>query len=193
MLKLLNSLFVISAFFSTVSFADQIQARNCEVFIKSLTLTPSSHGIKALEVKIQTRNLRYDEFVIKAGFYGNKIFHDLGNLPACHLNGSLGSAVMNVYEVSSSNPNIPGEYSVQFPIASGSVVDACPGFTVSSKVTFFIETNRNTYWINPNFDSNQYFSFDLEHFTVWMNSIGAFRTVSTDSGVLSDLNPGNCR
>ena len=155
---------VLSGLTPSLSFAENIQASSCQIFIKQIAAVPNSHGSESMAAIVKVNFLGNDEYIQRVAFYGKLSAQDLGNSSECH--NTPDSRVSNQFTITNASAPTPydqlayGEYMFYFPIRTGSVVSMCMGYEYSTIGSFLVETNKNTYWINPNLDANQYFYFD---------------------------------
>jgi hypothetical protein len=178
--------------FSVHANAENLTANNCEIFIKSVKAIQSSHGYTAMSAIIKVGWIGNGEFVQKVGFYGKSTYTDLGNASSCYQSSPNDGQyqVMDPYSYASSLAY--GEYQFDFNIYSGSVSSYCPGRDTSTQGSFFVQTNKNTYWLNPDKDSSKEFFFDMNGFKQ-MASKGLYNNVSTSRSDMTYYNPGQCK
>lgn len=182
---------------SNYTFAENYSANKCQVFIKAVGSSPSSHGFNSISTVVKTSWIGNGEMVRKVGFYGKVETKDLGNRPSCHWSSPY-KADWQVYEDNRDTSNLTyGEVRFNFPVRSGAVVGDCPGFEWAWIGSFFVETDRNTYWVNPDFDANKNFYFDANAsdnimkkggWSGYMNS-----GLSTTRDDMKYYNPGSCQ
>ena len=179
------------AAFSISSYAADLPARNCEIFLKKVTTKPNSHGIADMEVLVKVGWIGDGETILRVGLYSSLSTQDLGNSAECHTSATPwgGSTWKNT---DASPGESVGESTFRFPISTGSVGDRCRGYQGSTQASFFVQTNKNTYWLNPNLDSNQYFVFDRNGFDILQNR-GGFSGLSTTRSDMKYYNPQNCQ
>lgn len=179
--------------YSVSAFAENLPANNCQIFIRRLQAIPSSHGSAALNVVVKVNWLGDDEYIQNVGFYATNLDTDLGNSPSCSWNARH-SGSWYVQSASSVNMNSTeyGEYLFRFQISSGSVAGECPGYFYSTAGSFFVETNKNTYWLNPEMNPKKNFYFDYNAFQIIANKGGTYTNVFTDRNDMSYYNPQNC-
>lgn len=168
-----------------------VPANHCEIFLQFVQSAPNSHSAATIDVTVKVNWLGNDEFIERVGAYTRSVGQDLGNAPSCHFS-------------SSSNPNFtikdpfssaPGIYDFAFPVSSGSVLSQCPGFNTSHEAAFFVQTNKQTYWLNPDMDSSKYFVLDRNGYDINIRktqTAGA-QGVRTDSEDMRYYNPLQCR
>lgn len=154
---------LLSLSMATFALADNRPADDCQISIKRIAASIGSHGSSSMNVVVKVGWLGNDEHIQKVRFWGKTSAIDLGNGKDCY----MGKPQANWREIQ--HANIPhsygntlgyGEYLFQFPIYTGTVIGACPGFKFSTEGAFFVETNKNTYWLNPQLDRNQHYVFD---------------------------------
>ena len=192
-MKSLTILFL--ALITNAAFAAQLPARNCEIFISKVHASPSSHGSAAISATVKVGWIGNGEFIQRVGMVAQSASQDLGNAPSCHYSGSQPSDFRVIDPVDSHGYDSLeyGEYAFQFYVISGSVVDQCPGFHMSTVGSFFVETNKNTYWLNPNLDSSQNFYFDANGYQTLAGQFFYTDARTADHESLNYYNPLNCR
>jgi hypothetical protein len=173
--------------------AANLSADKCQIYIKRLRASPSSHGSATIPVIVKVPFLGGGEFIRKVGFYGQVVSTDLGNEPSCHMSPLPGG--MRVMEALDSASELKelGEYILYFPVRSGTVVSECKGYTYSWTGSIFVETDRNTYWLNPELDPSKQFYFDLTTFDLLQSKGGFAGWVATDRDDMRYYNPLGCR
>ncbi len=176
------------------AFGADLPATGCEIFLKKVGVAPSSHGFGAMPVVVKVGWIGNGEQIERVGFYGFSRATDLGNASSCNWSPQYDDRDWKIHEPQAGGYYATeyGEYSFSFPVHSGSVVSICPGFQYTWVGTFFVQTSKNTYWVNPDMDSSKYFYFDdngwdnLERFTY-------MGVVSTARSELRYYNPRECR
>lgn len=186
---------IIISTIGTSAFAGNLSANNCQIFIRRLQALPSPHGNSGLNVFVKVNWLGNNEYIQNVGFYATNNDVDLGNSPSCGNSRSAGTWYIQS-PLSGSYPSMGateyGEYVFNFPIKSGSVAYDCPGYSYSTKGAFFVQTNKNTYWLNPDMDPTKHFYFDENGFRNITNLGGTYRNVFTDSDSMRYYNPLRC-
>ncbi len=177
--------------------AENLPANKCEVFIKYVGVSPSSHGFASITAIVKANWIGNGETVRQIGFWGKVETEDLGNSPSCHWSSPHGSG-WKLYSASTDFHNLNyGEVRFNFPVRSGSVVGQCPGFYWSWIGSFFVETDKNTYWVNPSMDASQNFYFDNNGANVLMTKGGYSNYMdlglSTSRDDMKYYNPKSCQ
>jgi len=174
------------------------QSQNCEISIRRIGVSPSSHASATMPVVVKVGWIGNDEHIESVGFYGFAHAHDLGNDASCYpVPGGQDGYFGGSWRIMTPNQNHYarewGEYGFSFPIRSGSVVTHCPGYEYSWQGSFFVKTTHNTWWINPEFDSSRQFAFNREVYTS-IERLGIWSgMVSTEQGEFRSYNPAGCR
>ena len=186
-----TALTLVTLLFSNSVWAENIQATQCQIYVKQVWAAPNTHSSASLEALVQVGPFVSGEYIQKVGFYGKLIAKDLGNAPECHATAdSRADGKSQVFDhVQNSNGLNMGEFEFGFPITSGSVVSTCPGYDYSNEGTFFVETNKNTYWLNPSLDPKQSFVLDRNGY----ERLHAYEHASTLRADLRYYNPVGCQ
>ncbi len=189
---------VVSSALAQSAHAENRQAKNCEIFVKSVQVQPNSHGSAGMSVVVKVGWLGNGEFIQKVGFYSHNQAQDLGNDPnQCYGTRPPADSDWAVQDPSNfyyGNTKLElGEYFFSFPISTGSVVGACPGYNFSAIGAFFVETNKNTYWVNPAMDTHQYFYFDRNGFNSIQTKGGTYQSLPTSRDDLRYYNALGCK
>lgn len=182
---------------SNSAFAKNETADKCQVYIKTVGSSPSSHGFNSISTVVKTSWIGNGEVVRKVGFYGKVETKDLGNQARCNWSGPY-KADWQVYEGTGDTSNLSyGEVRFNFPVISGSVAGDCPGFAWTWIGSFFVETDKNTYWVNPDLDSSKNFYFDANASDIILKKGGwsgaMYPGLSTTRADMKYYNPGNCQ
>lgn len=191
--------FIQIAFFgilaSTTVCAVDYPANYCEVFIKTVGAAPGSHGMESMVAVVKVGGIGHGEQVQRVRFYGTVTPKDLGNASACRSTPAYRSD-WKEYIANVGTDFERGEYIFSFQIKTGSVVNACPGYEFSWMGAFFVETDKNTYWLNPDMNPRQHFYFDKKGYDMVLNKggrswdgAGGLPTTRDD---LSHYNPRRC-
>lgn len=198
-MKMFSMITTASALFlvSNAAFSENYPAEKCQIFIKSVGVSPSSHSFNSISTVVKTNWIGNGEVVNRVGFYGKVETKDLGNSASCSWRSPY-SPDWYVYQNFGSTSNLPyGEIRFNFPVRSGSVVGSCPGFEWTWIGSFFVETNKNTYWLNPDFNADKSFYFDNNASDILMKKGGWVGDM--DSGLATTredmkyYNPGSCQ
>jgi hypothetical protein len=171
-------------------FAANLPAKNCEIFIQDLTAKPGSHGSAETMINVKVKYFGNGELVRRVGFYSTQSTLDLGNGQSCSWNVSAGQTSWKI--IDGARGAAEGNSIFVLGIQTGSVSSLCGGYDFATEGAFFVETNFNTYWLNPNMDSNQYFTFDQNGFN-FLNQRGAYQAISTSRADMKYFNPAACR
>lgn len=188
---LISSLILFSGF---SSLADNLPAKNCQIYIRRLQALPSSHGSASLNVFVKVAWLGNDEFIESVGL--NAMNNDTSyNSPNCSWNSRPNGSWYIQYPNSGSGYSSTeyGEYVFNLPIKSGSVGGPCSGTSYTTIGTFFVQTNKNTYWLNPDMDANKYFYFDENGLRNIMSLGGTYNNIFTDRSDMRYYNPADCQ
>ncbi|MBL7669518.1 MAG: hypothetical protein JNM39_03450 [Bdellovibrionaceae bacterium] len=182
---------------SNSALAENYSADKCQVFIKAVGASPSSHGFSSISPIVKTNWIGNGEIVRMVRFYGRVETKDLGNRASCNWSSPYQSN-WQVYEPTSDPSNLSyGEVRFNFPVRSGSVAGDCPGFEWTWIGSFFVETDKNTYWVNPDFDANKNFYFDSNASDNLMKKGGwsgfSGRGLPTTREDMMYYNPGRCQ
>lgn len=188
-------LITLSLLFLSSAYGANRPASRCEIFIRKVGAAPSSHGSASMPVIVKVGWIGGGEFIRKVGFYGYSVNRDLGNLPSCHMSPLPGSGQWKVIDPFPGGYGATeyGDYAFSFPIRSGSVVSGCPGYEYTWVGAFFVETDRNTYWVNPQMNPNQHFYFDPNGYRILEAKAGSFFLLPTDRLDMRYYNPLACR
>jgi hypothetical protein len=181
---------ILTVLFATQAFAENLPANRCQVYINGVIASPSSHGARGMVAIVKVNWLGNDEHIQRVGFYGKATSVDLGNSRGCG-NSPENPDWQIIDGHTSSNLNY-GEYSFHFRVSTGSIVSSCGGFLYSWSGAFFVETNKNTYWTNPNMNANEYFYFDSNGFELVTRKGGWANRVSTAREDMRYYNPMRC-
>lgn len=185
--NLVTATFLISSLiFSTTitAYAENRSANNCEIYIKSMEKKSCGYNNynKCDEVTVKVGWIGNDEYVKRVGFWGQEIKSDTyynGGDPASK---SPYSEDWNIILPSSTNA-YDYTYTFTFPTTFGGrhlsgdpygvghygPIDGIYRNHCAVQGTFFVETTKNTYWLNPRDTWNQLFVFSDgpdEHITV---------------------------
>jgi hypothetical protein len=181
--------------FASSAVSADLTADNCQIFIKKVYSSPGSHGSASFGVVVKTGWIGNGEHIEAVKFYGYAASTDLGNAPDCHSSPFYGyedwtlmNPIPDTYYA-----NQWGESLFSFPVKSGSVVSMCPGYIYTWVGTFLVQTNKNTYWLNPDLDADKHFHFDANAFRIISHKGGTFNPLYTDREDLAYYNPGICR
>jgi hypothetical protein len=195
------TLLALVSILSTVSAqAANMQARDCQIFIKGVRVDPSSHGASSIAVLVKVNYLGNGETIQQVGFRTNRLARDLGNDPqSCHQ--SMYPAESGWFDTTPNNSGWAndqtqiGESIFLLPIATGSVINACPGTNFTHVGAFFVRTNQNTYWINPELDGAKNYVFDMNALEILQHKGGVsnYRFIPTDREDMRYYNPARCR
>ncbi len=183
---------------STSAFAAEIPASQCQIFIKSVKLSPSSHGSLNVGALVKVNWLGNGEFIEKVGFRFHRLATDLGNDPN-RCQGLIYSADSGWSDLDpmpgqwADAYTQPGEYYFSFQIQTGSVISWCPGATFSNEGAFFVRTNKNTYWLNPDLDSSKNFVFDPNGAEILRTKGATWQARPTTTDDMKYYNPASCR
>lgn len=183
-----NFLFILSLFFfiSSPSWAKNKSAWNCELFIKKIQPGFSYHGSFSTDVFIQVGHLPADEVIQKIGFYKNETLIDFGNSPTCN-NKPLSN---KNWTITLANPlKASREFSFNFMLNTVNVTSECLGYSINHQGTFFLETNKNTYWLNPEMKPGHNFEFDLTR----KNLMYSHESQTLDPSESVYFNPARCQ
>ena len=196
-MTLAAAVFTIGSSMFSFARAENYPANKCQVIIKNVGVLPSSHGFSSIVTIVKANWIGNGETVQRIGFLGKVEAQDLGNSPSCHWSSPYGSD-WKVYSASNDFHNLNyGEVKFNFPVRSGSVAGDCPGFYWNWIGTFFVETNKNTYWLNPSMDAAQHFYFDNNGANILMNKGGYSNYLnlglSTSRDDMKYFNPGACQ
>lgn len=180
---------------ATSASAANLTANACQIYIKKVFSAPSSHGTGTLGVVVKTGWIGNDETIEDVKFYGYKTWTDLGNAADCH-NGPQTEpagwdflrAIPDTYYA-----NQWGDYLFRFPVRSGSVLSQCPGYTYTWIGTFMVQTNKNTYWLNPNLNADEHFYFDDNAFDLISRKGGTYNPITTLRPDMAYYNPLQCQ
>jgi hypothetical protein len=179
------------------AFSANLPANKCEIFIRRIQALPSSHGMASLAVYVKVNWLGNDEFIQSVGFYATNSDTDLGNSTSCSWSprpkGTWYTQNPITYAGSGSSATEYGEYRFNFQIYSGSVSGDCGGFSYGTIGSFFVETNKNTYWLNPDLDATKHFYFDANGYDLITKKGGYFNNIFTDRNDMKYYNPLNCK
>lgn len=190
--RILYSLLVLGLSFG--AFAQNLPADRCQIFISRVKTDPSSHNEMQMQVMVKVGWLGNGEFIQTVGFYQSVETRDLGNDSSCHWGIHAGRSPWTVVGPSSDTSETSyGEYEFYMDIHTGSVVSECEGFGFTNIGTFFVQTNKNTYWLNPGMDSTQYFYFDDTAVNNLDYHGGEDSWVSTTRDDLKYYNPLQCQ
>lgn len=173
----------------TLSPAADLSARRCEISLKNVRATYSSHSSASMQVTVKVGWIGNGETVRRVGAYQIERAHDLGNQPGCHFS----PPERKWHLVDAAPGERVGESFLSFRISTGAVTSACPGYDFSNEVAFFVQTDRNTYWLNPGFDPSKGFVFDRYAFKLNLERGGSYTYVPTWRDDMKYYNPGNCR
>ncbi|MGZ3770430.1 MAG: hypothetical protein ACXVCP_12870 [Bdellovibrio sp.] len=190
---LLLSMIVLSG---VTSSADNLQASNCQMYIRRLQALPSSHGSANMNVFVKVNWLGNGEYIQNVGFYGYNSDTTYSDNPSCNWNDRQQGTWYTQQPVSSPGYSYSteyGEYLFIFRIRSGSVGGPCPGYSYSTIGTFFVQTNKNTYWLNPDLNSDQKFYFDENGFNLLTYKGGTYNNIYTDRPDMKYYNPLSCK
>lgn len=145
--------------FSTFASAESLPAKNCEIFIKRASVGNTFHGSRSIETLIQIGELAADETVRAVGFRSKKDLTDLGNVKGCNnLPPNAGQWMSNFGQPLDPNNK---QFAFTFMVNTVSVASECHGYNISHTGAFFVETNKNTYWLNPDLVPEKNYQFDL--------------------------------
>ncbi len=134
------------------------------------------------------------EFIQKVGLYGYSVNEDLGNTANCPAPAVPSYQWREIYPMPPAAGGTEfGEYYFSFPIRTGSVTSTCPGYDFVWVGTFFVETNRNTYWLNPDMDAKKFFYFDTNGYNIIAAKGGYANMIWTDREDMRYYNPLVCR
>jgi hypothetical protein len=141
--KTLSLTFLAALPLSFTARAENRAASNCEIYISEVGQFWHSGGSTGLTVRVRTNHLNPNETIRKVGWHGKKIIQPKGGMPE-------ESSWTTVDGYRSEN----GDYLFSFFSRHGS-----QNFHTSIGV-FFVETDQNTYWLNPDLNPNQNYYFD---------------------------------
>lgn len=171
-------------------------ANHCEVFIKRIGAAPSSHGVANVVTLVKTGWIGNGEEIQRVRFYGKVEAKDLGNRNECHMSPPYQSDWQE-YSPNAGSDFARGEYKFSFLVRTGSVASACPGYEMTWIGTYFVETNKNTYWLNPEMNPDKHFWFNAKAYDQilksggWVgNSEGGLSTLRSD---MQYYNPRQCQ
>lgn len=199
MIRSLSMTSALITIFSISAFADNLPANNCQIFIRRLQSLPDSHGAAKLNVYVKVNWLGNDEHIQNVGFYSTSSDIDLGNDPGfCSWKprpkGKWDIQYPSPPHYSSSTTEY-GEYKFVFGIRSGSVSSSCKGYHYTSIGSFFVQTDKKTYWLNPDLDSNKFFYFDESGLNnIYNKGVNYYNNYSvfTDQEDMKYYNPKSC-
>jgi hypothetical protein len=186
------ALLLISA--SVPALGENRSADNCQIFIKKVGASPSSHGSLTINAVVKVGWIGGDEHIQRVGFYGHVQAIDRGNSPECRMGPTYNDPSWRVYEPLPGHYYATeyGEYGFYLPIYSGSVLSQCPGYHYSWVGAFFVETNKNTYWLNPDLTPSQHYHFDRNAARILQNQLGTANMGRTNREFLRYYNPLLC-
>lgn len=175
--------------------AANLPADDCQIFIKRVFAAPNSHGSANVGVVVKVGWIGNGEYVQDVKFYGYSEAKDLGNPPDAYdssswvnSNWTATSAVTGGFFAREF-----GEYEFAFPVLSGSLSSSGHGYQFTSVGAFFVQTNKNTYWLNPELNSDEHFYFDLNAYDSLRAKQGTYNPLATDREDLRYYNPLMCR
>lgn len=182
----LSVLLISGLLFSHLAHAEDKTARNCEIFIKRASIGNTFHGSRSVETIIEIGDLAKDETVRAVGFRTKKEITDLGNAKGCNnLPPNAGQWMSNFGRPLDPNNK---QFAFSFMINTVSITSECHGYNISHTGAFFVETNQNTYWLNPDLVPEKNFQFDLfAHGELFSKGDG-----STTRSDMKYYNPAQC-
>jgi hypothetical protein len=133
------------------------------------------------------------EHIERVGFYAQQRADERGEHGRCPYVPYVRDGWSVIDPVASDYEQLAyGEYLFQLPILTGTVVSNCGGFEYVTQGTFFVQTDKNTYWLNPGLDSSRLFYFDYNGYRIVGSQTG-WAGSSTDRPDLAYYNPLQCR
>lgn len=170
--------------------AENLPANNCEIFIKSVAGSPGSHGTATMDLVLKTNISNQGEYIQNVGFYGQVDTKDFGNVKDCHWTTNYSTAWSKYPQ--KLNPNTK-EATFHIFLKTGSVSSDCLGFQYSWTGTFYVETNKNTYWLNPDMDSSKHFTLDMKAMEINIEKGGwSYNPILTNRADMKYYNPISC-
>lgn len=178
---------------SNFAFSENVPANKCEIYVSRLAASPSSHSSASMNVVVKVGWIGNDEFIQLVGFYGYTAVHDLGNSRDCHWQTYSSEWKVTPAYTTSSYPLEYGEYNLNFPVRTGSVTSQCPGYDFTWVGSIFVQTNKNTYWLNPGLNRDNQFYFDNNAYYLVQQKGGTSLMVRTQREDMRYYNPLMCK
>ena len=179
---------------SAPAVAANYPANHCEISINRLGAAPSSHSSGSIPVVVNGGWIGNGELIERVGFYGHSSATNLGTPPECHWGPSYDDATQRIIDPvpSSYYATAYGEYGFQFPVISGTVLSNCRGYNYTWIGTFFVQTNKNTYWLNPDMSPSKQFYFDANAYHILQGKGGYASLISTKRSDMKYYAPVSC-
>lgn len=181
---------------STAAAAANKPADGCQIFIKKVAATAGSHSSGSIATVVKVGWIGNGEQIERVGFYHYQRAEAQGDMSHCSWSPSYNNGNWHIEDLTPGGYYATeyGEYSMSFPVYSGSVSSDCLGYHYAHIGTFFVQTNKNTYWLNPDMNADKYFYFDDNGFDNLVKVSSYFNYVNTaDHDYTRYYNPLVCR